>query len=155
MKRKLQTFILIAILLLPLIVLPGIPEVKVVEAAGEGWLSGWTYRKSHVIQSASGAGTNYQMYIIVHYGSGTDSSADVYLNGKCRSDFGDVRITSSDGQTVIAGENNGWMEEKVDGDYAKVLFQVPDDLSMKDATIYVYCGKSDAAWNRNATDTFI
>jgi len=155
MKRPFQTLVLLTILLTSLIVLQGIPEVKVAEASGEGWLSGWKYRKSNVIQSASGAGTNYQMYIIVHYGSGTDSGADVYLNGKCRSDFGDIRITSSDGQTVIAGENNGWMEEKVDGDYAKIWFKVPDDLSTNDATIYVYYGKSDAAWNGNATDTFM
>jgi len=58
------------------------------------WLDGWEFRKSHVINSASGAGTNYQIGIRAHYGSGMDSGEDVYLNGKCRNDFGDVRFTS-------------------------------------------------------------
>jgi len=33
------------------------------------WLTGWSYRKSHVVQAASGAGTNYQKKITAHYGS--------------------------------------------------------------------------------------
>ena len=75
------------------------------------WLAGWKYRKSHVIEPASGAGTDYQIRIIVHYGSGTDSGEHVYLNGKCRSDFGDVRFTSDDGVTLL----DYWIEELEDG----------------------------------------
>ncbi|MEM3589414.1 MAG: hypothetical protein QXN33_00255, partial [Candidatus Bathyarchaeia archaeon] len=41
--------------------------------ARAGWLSGWSYRKRHIINPASGAGTGYQIRIIAHYGSGTDS----------------------------------------------------------------------------------
>ena len=40
----------------------------------------WSYRKSHVINSAAGAGTDYQVKIVVHYGSGADSGENVYLN---------------------------------------------------------------------------
>jgi intein/homing endonuclease len=64
-----------------------------------------------VINPASGAGTNYQVRIVAHYGSGVDSGPDVYLNGKCRTDFGDIRFTRSDGcysdDTEILTEN-GW-----------------------------------------------
>jgi hypothetical protein len=49
--------------------------------AQEGWLTGWQYRKSHVINPASGAGTNYQARVEVHYGNGTDGGEKVYLNG--------------------------------------------------------------------------
>lgn len=40
-----------------------------VEAQGEGWLEGWQYRKSHVINPASGPGTNYQVRIKVKWGA--------------------------------------------------------------------------------------
>jgi len=116
-----------------------------------GWLSGWQYRKSHAINSASGAGTNYQVKIITHYGSGTDSGADVYLNNHCRTDFGDVRFTDDDGVTQL----DYWMEEKVDGDYAVFWVEVADDLSSANATIYVYYGKSDATTTSDASSTFI
>lgn len=116
-----------------------------------GWLSGWQYRKSHVINSASGAGTNYQVKIIVHYGSGTDSGADVYLNSHCRTDFGDVRFTDDDGTTLL----DYWMESKVDGDYAVFWVEVADDLSSDSVTIYVYYGKSDATTTSNGDNTFL
>ena len=40
-----------------------IPTVK----ANTDWLTGWTYRKSHVINSASGAGQGYQVKIKAYY----------------------------------------------------------------------------------------
>lgn len=123
--------------------------------ADPAWLTGWDYRRSHVIHSASGAGTDYQVYIVVHYGSGVDSGHDVYLDGKCRSDFGDVRVTTSDGTTIIAGSNCGWAEENVTGDYAKIWFKIPDNLSASDATVYVYYGKTSASWSGNGSATFI
>jgi hypothetical protein len=115
-----------------------------------GWLTGWSYRKSHVINPASGAGTNYQVRIVAHYGSGTDSGADVYLNGKCRTDFGDVRFTASDGVTLL----DYWMETKVDGDYAVFWVEIADDLSSDSVTIYIYYGKSDATTTSNIFGTF-
>jgi hypothetical protein len=116
-----------------------------------GWLSGWTYRKSHVINPASGAGTNYQVKITVHYGSGTDSGGDVYLNGKCRTDFGDIRFTKSDGETLL----DYWMEIKVDGDNAVFWVEVADDLSYTPQTIYVYYGNPSATTTSSDVDTFI
>jgi hypothetical protein len=112
---------------------------------------GWSYRKSHVINPASGAGTNYQVRIVAHYGSGTDSGEDVYLNGKCRTDFGDIRFTRSDGVSLL----DYWMEEKVDGDYAVFWVEVADDLSSNPVTIYIYYGKSDATTKSDASSTFI
>jgi len=114
------------------------------------WLSGFSYRKSHVINPASNAGTNYQIRIVAHYGAGADSGEDVYLNGKCRTDFGDVRFTDDDGVTEL----DYWMEEKVDSDYAVFWVKVADDLSASAQTIYVYYGKSDATTTSNGTNTF-
>jgi len=116
-----------------------------------GWLTGWSYRKSHVINPASGAGTNYQVRIVAHYGSGTDSGEDVYLNGKCRTDFGDIRFTSSDGVSLL----DYWMEEKVDGDYAVFWVEVADDLSTNPVTIYIYYGNLSATTTSNPDATLI
>jgi hypothetical protein len=115
------------------------------------WLTGWGYRKSHVINYAADAGTLYQKQITVHYGSGTDSDKDVYLNSHSRTDFGDVRFTDDDGSTLL----DYWMEEKVDSDYAIFWVEVADDLSTQAQVIYVYYGKSDATTTSNATNTFL
>jgi hypothetical protein len=37
--------------------------------SGESWLTGWQYRKSHVVNSAAGAGENYQVQVDVAYSS--------------------------------------------------------------------------------------
>jgi hypothetical protein len=115
-----------------------------------GWLTGWKYRKSHVINSASGAGTNYQVRIVAHCGSGTDSGQDVYLYNHCRLDFGDVRFTRNDGTTLL----DYWIELKFDGDYAVFWVEIADDLSSANATIYIYYGKSDATTTSNGANTF-
>jgi hypothetical protein len=119
--------------------------------ASVGWLTGWTYRKSHVINGAYGAGTNYQVRIVAHYGSGTDNNSDVYLNSHCRTDFGDVRFTDDDGSTLL----DCWMESKVDSDNAVFWVEVADDLSTVAATIYVYYGKADATTTSNGDNTFL
>jgi hypothetical protein len=103
-------------------------------------LVGWKYRKLHVINPASDAGTNYPIKITVHYGSGTDSGGDVYLNGKSRTDFADIRFTKSDGVTLL----DYWMEQKVDSNYAVFWVQVSDDLSTNPVTIYIYYGNPSA-----------
>lgn len=117
------------------------------------WLSGWQYRKSHNINGSSvGAVENYQVRITVHYGSGTDNGEHVYLNGKCRTDFGDIRFTKSDGITELYY----WMEKKVDGDYAVFWVKIPSiPASPNSVTIYIYYGKDDAVTTSNGLATWI
>jgi hypothetical protein len=117
--------------------------------ASPDWLSGWAYRKSHIINSATGAGTNYQVKVKVYYGSGTDSGENVYLGSKCRTDFGDVRFTD-DNQTTLL---DYWLQEKVDSNYAIFWVEVADDLGTA-GTIYIYYGKSDATTTSNGANTF-
>jgi len=116
-----------------------------------GWLSGWQYRKSHVINPAAGAGAGYQKRITVYYGSGSDSGENVYLSGKCRLDFGDIRFTKSDGETQLAY----WMESKVDGDYARFWVKIEDDLSSDPTTIYIYYGNPSATTTSDGAATFL
>jgi len=117
-------------------------KLEVTYSVPVSWLEGWSYRKSHVIEPASGAGANYQVKIKVHYGNGTDSGEDVYLNRKCRTDFGDIRFTASDGTTEL----NYWMEKKVEGDYAIFWVKIAEDLNSSDVTIHIYYGNSDATY---------
>jgi hypothetical protein len=64
---------------------------------------------------------------------------NVELGTHCRTDFGDVCFTKSDGSTLL----DYWMEEKVDGDYAIFWVEVADDLSTNPATIYCYTPDTD------------
>nr|MDO8082912.1 DUF2341 domain-containing protein [Candidatus Freyarchaeota archaeon] len=117
------------------------------------WLSEWGYRKSHTINgSTAGVQTNYQMRIVVNYGSGTDNDEKVYCNAHCRYDFSDVRFTNSDGATQL----NYWMESKYDGDNATFWVQINNiPASPNTAKIYIYYGKSDATTASNGDNTFI
>jgi len=117
------------------------------------WLSGWQYRKSHtIIGSTVGAVTDYQVRIKVHYSSGTDGGEDVYLNGHCRTDFGDVRFTSDDGVTLLSY----WIEEKVDASYAIIWVKVPSIPASPNATtIYIYYGNPSATSQSNGENTFL
>jgi len=116
------------------------------------WLEGWQYRKSHEIEgSTAGAVTDYQIRIAVHYGSGTDSGEHVYLDGKCRTDFGDIRFTDSDGVTELSY----WIEDKIDGDYAIFWVKVSNIPASPDSvTIYIYYGNPSVTTVSNFANTF-
>jgi len=115
------------------------------------WLSDWTYRKSHIINPASGAGQNYQKSIIVHYGAGVDNDENVYLDSKCLTNFGDIRFTDSTGVALL----DYWIEKKVDSDYAIFWVEVLDDLSIYDRKIHIYYNKAGATSIANGDNTFI
>jgi len=118
-----------------------------------GWLSGWQYRKSHEIEgSTAGAQTDYQVKIIVHKGTGTDSGEHVYCNNHCRDDFGDIRFTKSDGTTELYY----WLEDYTSGDKATFWVKIPSIPASPDTvTIYIYYGKSDATTTSDGKNTFI
>lgn len=115
------------------------------------WLTGWEYRKSHTINPAAGAGTDYQIKVTVNYGSGTDNAATVYLNGHGRDDFADIRFTTSDATTQLSY----WMENFVESNYAVFWVKVTDNLSINPATIYMYYGNPTATTTSNGQATFI
>jgi len=118
------------------------------------WLTGWGFRKSHIITASAGAGTNYQTCIKVYKTTGTDgtetvngvTAGKVYVGSNCRNDFGDIRFTDNDGDTLL----DCWMEELSSGVYAIFWVEVADTLE-SNATIYVYYSKSDATYPYLAT----
>lgn len=115
------------------------------------WMNpGWAHRKSHVVTSATGAGTNYPVRIVVHYGSGTDSGNDVYLGGNSNTDFSDIRFTDNDETTAL----DYWMESETDSSQAVFWVEIADDIGSSNATIYLYYGNSSATTASNGTNTF-
>jgi len=111
----------------------------------------WGYRKSHVVNGAAGAGTNYQVMITTYYGSGTDSAGSVYLSSHSKTDFGDIRFTASDGITLL----NYWMASKVDSNNAVFWVKIPDNISASPSTIYIYYGMASATTTSNGANTFL
>lgn len=120
-----------------------------------GWLAGWNYRKSHIVNAAAGAGTLYQKMITVHYGAGADNDDDVYCTvggvAHCKTDFGDIRFTDNDGTTLL----DYWLESKIDSNYAIFWVEVADSLETDPQTIYVYYGNAGVSTTSNGANTWI
>lgn len=118
-----------------------------------GWLPGWLMRKLNPIGgTTAGMQFNYQMKITVHKGSGTDSATDVYCNGHCRDDFGDIRWTRGGGLNLL----DYWIESVVSGDKAVFWVEVPFvPKSPGTVDARMYYDKSDAASLSNGDATFI
>lgn len=115
------------------------------------WISALSCRKSHTIESAYGAGSGYQVRIHVHYGAGIDNDEDVYLNGLCRHDFGDIRFMDVDGKSQLPY----WMESKTGGKDAVFWVRIAGSLDYDSKTIYIYYNDWIATTTSNGDDTFI
>ncbi len=114
-------------------------------------LNDWIFRKEHTINPSTGAGSNYQVRFIVHFGTGLDSGSNVYLDGHCQADFDDIRFTSSDGETEL----DYWVEETYLGENATVWVEIATDLSSSNQTIFLYYGNSEVSTTSNGTNTFL
>lgn len=108
------------------------------------------YRKSHEIESAAGAGTDYQVKVVIHKGAGVDGGEDVYCDDHCLDDFGDIRFTESDGVTELPYR----LESYTNGVSAIFWVKVAEDLSAVDRTIYMYYGKVGAETSSSGLATF-
>jgi len=115
------------------------------------WLTGWDYRKKlHIDSSSDGQLTNYQKKITVNYGSGTDSGVDVFTSSHCATDFGDVRFTTSSGDTEL----DYYMIQKTDSDKAAFYVEIDNIPSSGGVDVYVYYGKSATATTSSGANTF-
>lgn len=124
------------------------------------WLTGWSYRKNHVITGATGAQTDYQVGIKVYYGAGADGTESVYGNtygkvycdSKCEADFGDIRFTQDDGETEIYY----WIEESTISTSANIWVEVPSiPASPTTIEICMYYGKASEITTSNMDNTFV
>lgn len=73
----------------------------------------------------------------------------VFLEGHCKSDFGDIRFTNSSNE-----ELSYWLEDKTDSD--KAIFWVKIEASLETDTqgIFIYYGNSDATTTSDASNVF-
>lgn len=138
------SFVLIAA---PLMISYGNLISKEAKIESLSWLSGWSYRKAHnVTGSSAGSQINYPVLFSIRYDNGADNGGEVYLNGKCRSDFGDIRFTDSTG----IGSLNYWIQQKTDGVQAIIWVKINSIPKAPDcATVYVYYGNSSASTTSN------
>ncbi len=119
---------------------------------GDWFNSSWTYRKKHHIDGTSaGDQTNYTLHLIVHYGNGTDSGKHVYLNNKCKTDFGDIRFTASDKVTELGY----YLEEKTDSTKASFWIKLPELNETNGEDIYIYYGNAGASTTSNGDNAFL
>ncbi len=155
--KRVLVSIIFSILTLPLLLAPfNFQSAEPSEIATENdladtnWLSGWGYRKSHILVGSEGAGTNYQIRVVVHYGSGIDFLDHVACHTLCKPDFDDIRFTDDDGVTLL----DYWVEASFEFDNATFWVEVMDDLD-HNQTIYLYYGNEDASPISDGDDTFI
>lgn len=111
------------------------------------------YAKKHEINGSSAQSvTDYNIKIVVHYGSGTDSNEHVYLSQKCRSDFGDIRFHYGANLQLL----DYWMEYKEDNNYAIFWIKVPYiPASPNKASIYITYGNPKFNYIGDGKKTFI
>jgi prepilin-type processing-associated H-X9-DG protein len=119
---------------------------------GQSWLTGWSYRQQHNITSASGADVGYQFNITISNATGTSNGNVCYADGHVRnSDFSDIRVTASDGITLLSI----WNETVNSGTNATIWFKDTDNLTSTNSTVYVYYGNAGAPYVWNGTNTFL
>lgn len=116
-----------------------------------GSWSDYSYYKSHVINQAAGASTNYQVQITVHYGAGSDSGDDVYLNSHTQADFDDVAFFDNDQSTQL----DCWLQEYTASTTAIFWVEVADNLGSGNVTIYIAYGDADGTSQSNGDNTFL
>ena len=111
----------------------------------------WSYRKKITIQNNVAQDlTDYQINITVHYGSGTDSNYDIYLNSHSQTDFDDIRFALPD-ETLLSY----WRKEYVDSDYAVFWVKIPNIPASETVDIYIYYGNPDAAYAGDGGEVFL
>ena len=118
-----------------------------------GWLNWWSKRKQLYISNGAATQSNYQLNIIVNYGSGTDSAGNIYCNSQSNVDFSDIRFTSSDGVTLL----NYWIDNYsiISGTKCSAWVQVSSIPTGTNSTyIYVYYSNTSASTASSGTNTF-
>ena len=109
----------------------------------QGWLANWPYRSSVTVTNSVAAGlTDYQVQITLNNGNFDFAMA--------KTDGSDIRITMSDGTSIIPF----WIENWTQGTTASIWVKVPIIPASGTATLYLYYGNNEATSSSNGTSTF-
>jgi N-acetylneuraminic acid mutarotase len=108
----------------------------------QGWYdTDWEYRREVTVDNPGGTAlTDYQVLVTL------DGSFDF---SKANADGSDIRLTASDGITLIPF----WIEEWIDGTQATIWMNVPS-IPTSGTTVYLYYGNDLATSASNGASTF-
>ena len=109
--------------------------------------NGFWYCAEHTL-SATPTLTDYQVKVLVHYGTGTNAGDSVYCNSHCRGDFNDIRFEDSTGAALPH-----WREMYAEYDYAIFWVRMPTIDAA--TTLVIKYGNADAASESNPITTFV
>jgi len=111
----------------------------------------WDYRKKITITGQTGAGTDYQVKLLITATTGGDFNLDGNSANfpAAKNDGGDLRFSNNAQDTELSF----WVESVVSG-VATVWVKVGENLDT-DKDIYVYYGNSGATNGSDGEDTFI
>lgn len=115
------------------------------------WLSGWSYRKSFYVLRGSEDVSNFPLKILIGESSGS-SGSEVHCEGHCLSSFDDIRITTSNGTTLV-----NYYVEFVTGTSPNRIATVWINIASLSTTpilLFLYYGNSGAASASNGTNVF-
>ena len=102
----------------------------------------WNYRKTITVSNSGTSLTNYQVLVII-------DTASLVTATKMRSDCGDIRLTDTDGSTLLSY----WIESGCNTSLTRIWIKIPS-ISTGTKTIYLYYGNSSETSLSNGTNTF-
>ena len=110
----------------------------------QGWLDGWLYCSSVTVSSVGTVVSNFQVKISLN---NTDNSS-VFQYAK--TDASDIRITGSDGTSLIPF----WIENWTAGTSASIWAKVPSIPASGTTTLFIYYGNQSATSLSSGNNTF-
>jgi len=135
MKKK--RFVCLLICLFVAVVLPLLNLQNNLVYAAPSWLTGWQYRKSHVINSASGAGTGYQLRIKAVYGELNEKEQIIPLSEIVST------LPVPSGTTIISAQAATYW----DGAYLHVWYGATTGDANNDDIYYTKSSAPFTSWN--------
>jgi PKD repeat protein len=114
-------------------------------------MGGWDYRKEITINNTGSNLTDYQLMFTVNRSAGSDSGFTTYLNGKCESDYDDIRFTT--GENTLC---DYWIESS-SSTVATIWVEVPsivNSTAYGSTTMYLYYGNAVASAVSDGDNTF-
>ncbi len=110
--------------------------------------SDWKYSKGQTIEQISGAGSGYQIKVVVHRSEGIDFNENVYVGTNSRKDFGDIRFY--EGNIPL----DYWMESSIYGKSAAFWVKLNGNLSNNSIYLTMRYGNMAATTTSDGYATF-
>lgn len=115
--------------------------------------SNWSYRKEiNITGSPNGTQTNYPLAIKINRTTGSDTGNMICIGTKCNETYNDIRITTSDGSTLLPY----WLQDDNTTSIATVWanFNSINIGSGNISTFYIYYGNNAATSSSSMETTF-